>query len=501
MALASPFRPLLRLATIGAVATVLWLAYDRIGYDPAPWLADLKALEDSTAQGYANLEWQVAKGVADPVALHRQTVDAIINAGSRSRAAAALRNFARAFRDGHFVVSRPTPVVLQWVADRFSGKRDRAPLVSSDAASACAALGYADDRRPSNLTALRAYHDIGPTDASFATGTIESRTGPVGVIRIDAFGVDRFGSACALAWPVARTTDSAGSCGPDCRDALWRVTSDTLLAELRHAIRRVAESGATALLVDLTGNGGGNDWVDPAARQFTSRPLHGYRAGVIRHPHHVAQLESTITALMSARIGGALPPDVVDSAIATANRQLDIVRTPCDRRAIWTAGAASVACTQVALESFTTGFLPYLPASAHDMRGIDAAFTPAAFAYVEGVWSGPVVLLVDARTASASEAFVAALHDHDAAVVIGEHTLGAGCGYTGNGIGFRLPHSGLDVRMPDCARIRRNGTNEVSGIEPDIATGWLESDPANVRLDKTLAALDQALSGQVTARR
>ncbi|MEQ1690043.1 MAG: S41 family peptidase [Gemmatimonas sp.] len=118
--------------------------------------------------------------------------------------------------------------------------------------------------------------------------------------------------------------------------------------------------------------------------------------------------------------------------------------------------------------SYTTGFLEYLPPGAHGLPSAGVAFGPARYHYDEGTWSGPLVLLVDRHTASASEDFMVALKDQGAARVIGERTYGAGCGYTDGGIGFVLAHSELLVTMPDCARIRLNGKNEVSGIEVDL---------------------------------
>jgi C-terminal processing protease CtpA/Prc len=79
---------------------------------------------------------------------------------------------------------------------------------------------------------------------------------------------------------------------------------------------------------------------------------------------------------------------------------------------------------------------------------------------------------VDAASASATEAFVAMLLDNGAATVIGERTYGAGCGYTDGGLPIELPNSGIVVWMPDCARFRIDGTNEIEGIEPDIPLPW-----------------------------
>lgn len=461
---------LTRLLVIAAVVTVGWFAWDRISYDPAPYLADLHALEDSTAAGYANFEWQVAQGAVDPVALHRNSEMAIRDAHSRRAARAVLIDFAAAFHDGHYHVTRPTPAAVRWVERVVTGRRAEPPLVTATAAAGCAALGYRDDRSPSRLTEAAGYQAIGPADDGFATGTLGQGADRLGVLRIDAFGVDRFGTICESAWPSATRGDTTPRCEEQCQDRLWLATSDSLLAALTRSIQRLKEAGATSLVVDLSGNGGGNDWVAPAARLFTPMPLLGHRSGLVRHPHHVAPLEAAIAELEAAARAttDSTWRAVVDSGLARARAQLAAVRTPCDRRARWLRPPLPNACTQLATEAYTTGFLDYLPPTARELPGAANLFHPLAFHYTEGVWQGPLVLLVDGGTASASEDFVVALHDAGAARVVGERTYGAGCGYTNGGIGFRLPHSGLEVAMPDCARIRRNGENEVSGVMPDM---------------------------------
>ncbi len=68
------------------------------------------------------------------------------------------------------------------------------------------------------------------------------------------------------------------------------------------------------------------------------------------------------------------------------------------------------------------------------------------------------------------------LRDNGVALVIGERTFGAGCDYTNGGLPARLPHSGLIVHMPDCARLRLDGTNGIEGIAPDLPLEWSELD-------------------------
>ncbi|MGQ0561469.1 MAG: hypothetical protein ACT443_06290, partial [Gemmatimonadota bacterium] len=50
--------------------------------------------------------------------------------------------------------------------------------------------------------------------------------------------------------------------------------------------------------------------------------------------------------------------------------------------------------------------------------------------------------------------------------------VGVGCGYTNGGIDIKLRNSGLVIRMPDCARLRADGSNEYEGVKPDVVVDW-----------------------------
>ncbi len=466
------------------VATLLAIAAWRTRpqpFEPAPFLDDLRALEDSLARGYANLEWQVAQGVVDPVALRARTDSLLRQASNEREARAALTAFGAAFRDGHLRITAPPSPLLAGLRAMRASSDDTPPAVTVSASKGCGALGYRSERSSSPLARHPRYRALGPADGPFRTGRIDVPGGPLGVIRIGALGYDRFVAQCEAAWPAVAALDSAGYCATRCARALSRAVSNALLADVRAAIGRVREAGATALVVDLTGNGGGTNWTAAVARQFSARPLRAYTAAMVRHPHHERQFIDRRDALLRLRDslrqgdapGTALDADaaawraLLDSAILRTDVQLAMTREPCDRRAYFTAGAAAVHCTQLTSGGFTSGVLEYLPTAMHTRPGASLLFGPASFAYTEGVWSGPLFLLVDRNTASASEEFVALLKDEGGATVLGQRTYGAGCGFTNGGIGFTLAKSGMRVTMPDCARIRRNGRNEVSGIEVD----------------------------------
>lgn len=85
-----------------------------------------------------------------------------------------------------------------------------------------------------------------------------------------------------------------------------------------------------------------------------------------------------------------------------------------------------------------------------------------------GAWKGPIAIYADRTSASATEDFTAWLRQNKVAILIGEKTRGAGCGYVNGGGRLRLARAGLDVRMPNCARFLDNGVNEIEGQAPDI---------------------------------
>jgi hypothetical protein len=106
-----------------------------------------------------------------------------------------------------------------------------------------------------------------------------------------------------------------------------------------------------------------------------------------------------------------------------------------------------------------------------------------------GRWTGPVLILADRGTASASESFIAWLKQNGVARVLGERTAGAGCGYLDGGGRVRLRVAPLEVLMPNCARFLDDGTNEIEGLSPDVAIPMHLDDP-----DRQAAALEAALA-------
>ncbi|OZA78014.1 MAG: hypothetical protein B7X77_04035, partial [Caulobacter sp. 39-67-4] len=121
-------------------------------------------------------------------------------------------------------------------------------------------------------------------------------------------------------------------------------------------------------------------------------------------------------------------------------------------------------------------------------------------AWREGVWSGPLMVLVDSRSASASEEFAAVLQDNRAALIVGSPTLGAGCGHATDVGPLTLKNSGGRLFMPDCVRLRADGSNEIGGVEPDVLVGFRGSDGPALKARRLATRLSDAVAKAVAGR-
>jgi hypothetical protein len=228
----------------------------------------------------------------------------------------------------------------------------------------------------------------------------------------------------------------------------------------------------------------------------TQRTLRSPRVGFVRHPHWVPGFERDLAAVerdLARADLDSLRRTVLLGARARLSQALDEARTPCDLRSIWRDSVPPPACRNVgSAELYATGAYGWLaPGTVAGLSSAEALFWPGARGAARGVGTVPLIVLVDAATASASEYFAAMLRDNDAARVVGERTFGAGCGYTNGGIPVTLAHSGLVLRMPDCLRLRADGTNEVAGITPDVLVDWREDEDDAARAMKARAALER----------
>jgi C-terminal processing protease CtpA/Prc len=105
-----------------------------------------------------------------------------------------------------------------------------------------------------------------------------------------------------------------------------------------------------------------------------------------------------------------------------------------------------------------------------------------------GVWTHATFVLTDSRTDSSAEMFAAVMKDNGLATIIGAKTGGDGCGFMVDAPPLVLMNSKLRFRIPNCVRLRADGTNEEQGISPDVVLEPTDGESARVRAERAIRA-------------
>ncbi|HEX9508035.1 MAG TPA: hypothetical protein VF947_06485, partial [Myxococcales bacterium] len=251
-------------------------------------MRDFRQLIDEMSSHYANLEWAVKERHMDLARLRSETEARILGARNGEEERRIFRDFAAAFGDGHLKIT--------WPDENQAPAASAPPDGGSDGGSLCARLGYTVRGRTGlDFSPLQGFRPLPDADQSgFPGGILRLPAGnAVGVLRISLFSEKAFPDACAAA-VVELSLPEGESCEGDCADQLERTTGDILLRRLEARIDALRRAGATSLLVDITGNGGGSDWVDPVARSLAPVALREPRMAFIRHAHWTRNLENML---------------------------------------------------------------------------------------------------------------------------------------------------------------------------------------------------------------
>ncbi len=444
-------------------------------WSPQSWLDDLAQIRTTLDTLYANREWLATDREFDLDAVVARNAGRLRTAGSDAGARAVLDRMVQRLGDGH--------VSLQW-------PRARAPMepvpAPRDAAGLCRSLGYDASQSAAGVGAsLPGYRPL--DDATlFPAGTLAVGKARLGIVRIGVF--DPHGTP-ALCEGAVRTlaVPLDTPCGEACQDAVVTRAYERFTAAFETRLRALRAAGATVLLVDIAGNGGGSEWAEAAARALTRRELVSAPLGFVRGEHWAKHWRE---------LGDSLRNHATTAAPADRQRllgwaaQADAARAEAERRCPLTGG-----CTWLGRAGFATGLVGHARAGSFDGKAWAAeVFSPAQYPYHDGVWTGPVIVLVDQETWSAAEEFAALLQDNRAALILGARTGGAGCGHTDGGTPTVLRNSGATFEVPDCARFRPDGSNEVGGVVPDRLLGTQADDGPRRRAAALYAALPAAIA-------
>ncbi len=453
------------------------------------WLGDFELMVDHLAAAHANLQWIHDERGVDTHALYLETRAALGDAGSRRAARKIISRFVAAFDDPHFHTANGD--------DRSPGNPGTPDpglpaTTSTDEALDAMGFGRTGHDFTIGFDKLPGFAAVTPSEENpFAWGTFTVGEQTVGVVRIAQFGDDRYPEVAAPLWP-AFAAELDGPCDGSCQWGFRKRVMTRLLGYLAEGASALSDAGVDAMVVDITGNGGGTDWAAVAPRVFAPPLLACPPVGVVRHPHHAVWLERDLTFLRTLIADSGLSEasrDVLQEAGSAVAARLDAVNAPCDLTPLFREAGARPGCTPLVFGP-ACGAVDYLPpGSLADVPARATLFEPLDASFEEGAWTGPLFVVIDGNTASASEQFVSLLQANGAATLLGERTLGAGCGFVAGGIPLYLEHLDLTVWAPDCARYRADGQNEIEGFAPDVPIDWSGSNRAKARqVHQALAA-------------
>ncbi len=465
------FLPLVALIFLGAASAISDPAYD-----PKPWLDDLGQMRTAFSTGYANFEWAVFDHEVDLSALFADTEKRVENAGSDAAARAAFDRLIRRLGDGH--------VELHWPNGAPHADKTNSPCGNYDPARAAKLIvAYAKGYVPLDT----------PQSGIFPAGIVTSGKHRVGVIKIAAFDPYATPELCQAAL-AALGIPSDKPCDDACSDKIGDWAEAHMDAEFIAQIKALKASRIDTLLVDIAGNGGGTEWADAAARMLTTSRLRSPRHGFVRGPHWVKKL-GDLEASLRAAAAKASPEDqkrLLEYADEAAAKKI-VASTPCDSTPLWQRQHPT--CAWLGEGFYETGFLP--AADPETLRGKPWApliFIPMEYQYTEGLWRGPLLVLVDGGSASSSERFAGELQDNHAALIMGEPTAGAIGGHTDGGTSFTLSHSGAVLLLPDISDLPTADRYARGGVVPDLLVGFHRGDGPHLRAAAFLAKLPEALA-------
>ncbi|HEX4534937.1 MAG TPA: S41 family peptidase, partial [Rhizomicrobium sp.] len=405
---------MIRVGILAALFTLAVLSAQAApAFDRAGWRADLAQLRDAMSTNSANLEWAVSGRGMDLKATYTAAERGLDDAQDDASARKALEKFVSAFADGHFEINWPEP---------------QATVTDAKGQSLCSRLGFFDVSESGAIAPhLPGYVPLANAAAPhIPAGLIAAGGKNIAVLRIPVFTPQGIPSLCA---PAIRSLHLApdSPCDSPCQSRVMMAADQIFLDEVQSQLRLLAARKPDALLIDLAGNGGGDDTAIAIARMITDRPLATPRMGFVRGNAWAAALvEDQATVEQALRETGDAQADLLKfkSELAVA---VQAAKTPCDRAPLW--DDKPIACSQIVTTPLYAGGLSQfdLPTDLRGHSWSNNLSATASFHYTQGLWRGPVIVLVDGNTASSSELMTAMLQDNHAALVIGAPTYGAGC--------------------------------------------------------------------------
>lgn len=455
-------------------------------FDPAAWIADFEQMKDAITRQSPNLEWAVERGLDLP-AVEKRARDRLATATSDVAARSALERFVRNFADGHMELSWPSP-------PPSGSATTPAPR------SRCASLGYWSEPDEYGIaTRLPGFKPVGSQDGQVRAGMVPVAGKTVGVLRVPLFAPSD-GVCSAVLKERGMPLDAP--CDEKCADAVSRRADTLFLSAITDRLRLLAAARADVLLLDVASNGGGSDTSIAIARMLGGADVPTPQLAYAKTAARLKDLEEDQAAVRAGPDRPTAGERILTRRLSAA---LDRARAdgakPCDLSPLWRGQPAG--CSNLIRGPFHAGGLVQLDPVGSTRRGIwaETISSTAYYTFTPARWNGPVMVLVDGNSASSTELLASMLQDAKRAVIVGAPTHGSGCGWNMPQQNVVLKNSGGQLAIPNCARFRRDGRNEIDGVEPDVLVGFRQFDTPQQRVQRLAARLPAAIDAAMVQAR
>jgi len=359
-------------------------AWANTAFDSKPWLEDLEQVRVAFATQYPDLEWEVFERDLDLSSMFARARDQVSAATSDAAAKAALVALTQQFGDRH--------VQISW-------KTGGSPTKVAGGSLSCAALGYSTSMQAAPLAALipGATALRGWQSDTFPIAMLRSHGRSIAILKIKLFMPQGFPQHCETAIHQL-SLDATKPCDEDCAERISAAASAQMTTDFAQALRSVRAAGADVLLIDLTGNVGGSEWSEAAARMVTPIRLESTPMYFMKGDHWARRLATKEQQVRTAAAAatGADRQFLLELADVVAARKRD-AQTPCDGTPLWSGQHPS--CTWLGDGFYSTGLLR--SGETRELRGKSWAplvFTPLQYPYQEGIWRGPLLVVVNGDT-------------------------------------------------------------------------------------------------------
>lgn len=459
------------------------------------WLQDYKTLKSELTTGYANLQEAVRKERIDLIKLNDKTVKGIENAISKKEAQSVVISFLKKFNDGHLRAS-----VVNTISDTGS-EIDNYVYSTDNTTIALEKMGFEKNETHYNIRydSIEGYRSLVLDKNPFDAGIIDASEGKIGILKLHSFGHWTYWNTAMDIWESYRKKIDK-SCDNDCQWKFVQEVESSLSRSILVRLEQLKNESISSLLLDVSDNGGGTSWYEEIVRFFSDKKLIKSKISFVKHKHWNFILKNHLKLIEEDLSNTNIKEELKKKLTMFRALVLEKIRkteSVCSFDEIWK--EQGFECAELIPHPYAAE-LPFgiMQDSQFNLLKIKQILDTSRFLpFRRNVYSGPLYVVQDVYSASATEGFTSLLQLNNRAIIVGENSYGAGCGYTNGGISIKLKSLNLIVKMPDCSRYRKDGKNEIYGIEPDLLTDWNKEDSKNMKGIKVIESIKRHRKNQI----